>query len=64
LWPDLPDLLAAARAQDRADAVVVRITALEQDEEAPEDLDLVGSAVQAPRTRSSVGKARSWLICL
>jgi hypothetical protein len=46
LWPDLPDLLAAARALDRADAVVVRITALEQDEEAPEDLDLVGSAFE------------------
>ena len=31
LWTDLPGLLAAARALDGADAVVVRITALEED---------------------------------
>lgn len=43
LWLNLPDLLAAARALDQAGAVVVRITALGEDEETPEGLDLVGS---------------------
>ena len=48
LWPDLSDLLAAARALDQAGAVVVRITALEQDEEAetPESPDPAGSALE------------------
>ncbi len=46
LWPDLPGLLAAARALDRADVVVVRITALEQEEGIPDDLDLIGSAFE------------------
>jgi len=35
LWPDLSDLLAAAYALDHADAVAVRITALEEDEPPP-----------------------------
>ena len=46
LWLNLPDLLAAARALDQAGAVVVRITALGEDEETPEGLDLVGSAFE------------------
>jgi hypothetical protein len=43
LWPNLPDLLAAAHPLDQTVAVVVRITALEQDEETPCNLDLSGS---------------------
>jgi hypothetical protein len=46
LWLNLPDLLAAARALDQAGTVVVRITALGEDEETPEGLDLVGSAFE------------------
>jgi hypothetical protein len=46
LWPNLPDLLAAARALDRAGAVVVRITALGEDGGTPENLDPVGSAFE------------------
>jgi len=45
LWPDLPDLLAAARALDQAGAAVVRITALGEDGGTPESLDPVGSAL-------------------
>ena len=44
LWPDLSGLLAAARALDRAGAVVVRITALGEDGETPEGPDPAGSA--------------------
>ena len=46
LWPDLSDLLAAARALDQADTVVVRIAALGQDEGTPDGLDPVGSALE------------------
>jgi hypothetical protein len=46
LWPTLSDLLAAAHALDQADAVVVRITALGDDEETSESPDLVGSAFE------------------
>jgi hypothetical protein len=46
LWPELPDLLAAARALDQAGAVVVRITALGQDEGTPGNLDPAGSAFE------------------
>ena len=44
LWPNLSGLIAAARALDQAGAVVVRITALEQDGGTPQGLDPVGSA--------------------
>jgi hypothetical protein len=44
LWSNLSALLAAARALDQAGAVVVRITALGQDEETPECLDPIGPA--------------------
>ena len=44
LWPDLSDLLAAARALDMAGVVVVRITALGEDAGTPQSLDLAGSA--------------------
>jgi hypothetical protein len=46
LWPDLSDLLAAARALDQADTVVVRITALGQDGGIPDGFDPVGSALE------------------
>jgi hypothetical protein len=46
LWPDLSGLVAAAHALDRASAVVVRITALEEDEPAPESLDPAGPAAE------------------
>ena len=46
LWSNLSDLLAAARALDQAGAVVVRITALEEDGGTPQSLDPVGSAVE------------------
>src|SRR6516165_5525300 len=36
LWPELSDLSAAAHALDLADAMAVRITALEEDERPPE----------------------------
>ncbi len=39
LWPNLPDLLAAAGALNQAGVVVVRITELGQDEGTPESLD-------------------------
>lgn len=46
LWPNLSDLLAAARALDQAGAVVVRITAFGEDEGTPQGLDPAGSAVE------------------
>ena len=46
LWSDLPDLLAAGLALDRAGAVVVRITALGEDGGTLEGLDPVGSAFE------------------
>jgi hypothetical protein len=42
LWPDLADLFAAAHALDHADAVAVRITALEQDGPAGESAGPIG----------------------
>ena len=42
LWPDPSSLSAAAHAVDRAGTVVVRITALGEDEPAPESLDPAG----------------------
>jgi hypothetical protein len=45
LWPDLPGLLAAARALERA-GVVVRITALGQDGEAHEGADPSAPAME------------------
>jgi len=45
LWPDVPGLLAAARALDQAGAVVVRITALGQDKETPQSVDPAGPAL-------------------
>jgi len=44
LWPDLSDLVAAAHALDQADAMTVRITALEEDEPAPESAGPTGPA--------------------
>jgi hypothetical protein len=44
LWPSLSDLFAAARVLDHTDAVVVRITALEEDGPAPESIDTSGPA--------------------
>jgi hypothetical protein len=41
LWPNLSDLLAAARALDQAGAIVVRITAFEEDEESSPSADPV-----------------------
>jgi len=46
LWPDLPGLLAAARALDGAGAVVVRITELGQDGETDEGPDLSAPAIE------------------
>jgi hypothetical protein len=46
LWPDLPALLAAAPALDRAGVVVVRITELGEDEEAQEGPDPDGPGVE------------------
>ena len=43
LWPDLSDLLAAARALDKA-GVVARITVLGEDRGTPQSLDPAGSA--------------------
>jgi hypothetical protein len=43
LWPNLSDLLAAARALDQAGTVVVRITAFEEDGEPPPSLDPAGA---------------------
>jgi hypothetical protein len=39
LWPNLSDLLAVARALDQSSAVVVRITAFEEDRESPPSAD-------------------------
>jgi hypothetical protein len=39
LWPSLSDLLAAAQAVDRTGAVILRITAFEDDEPVPESAD-------------------------
>ncbi|HMD91793.1 MAG TPA: hypothetical protein VKG80_04045 [Trebonia sp.] len=47
LWPDLSSLFAAARALDRADAVAVRITALEEDGPAPESAGTTGPASES-----------------
>ena len=44
LWPDLPGLLAAARSLDQAGTAVVRVTALEEDGETPQDVDPAGPA--------------------
>jgi hypothetical protein len=44
LWSSLSDLFAAARVLDHTDAVVVRITALEEDGPAPESIDAIGPA--------------------
>jgi hypothetical protein len=46
LWPDLSDLLAAARTLDHADAMAVRITALEEDGPAPESAGTTGPAAE------------------
>jgi hypothetical protein len=45
LWPDLSALFAAARALGRADAVAVRITALEEDG-TPESAGTIGPAFE------------------
>jgi hypothetical protein len=45
LWPDLSALSAAAHGLDHAGAVVVRITALEQDGQTPESPEPTGPAV-------------------
>ena len=44
LWPDLSDLSAAAHGLDHADAMVVRITAFEEDGPTPESTDTIGPA--------------------
>lgn len=44
LWPDLSSLFAAMHALDRADAIAVRITALEEDERTPESAGTIGPA--------------------
>src|ERR1700722_13362392 len=44
LWSSLPDLLAAARALDHAEAVAVRITAFAEDGQTPESPEPGGSA--------------------
>jgi hypothetical protein len=44
LWPDLSDLLAAAHTLDRADAMAVWITALEEDEPPPDGTGTIGPA--------------------
>jgi hypothetical protein len=44
LWPKLSDLFAAAHALDHADAMAVRITALEEDGPALESADTIGPA--------------------
>src|ERR1700743_667931 len=41
LWSSLPDLSAAARVLDHADAVVVRITAFEEESPALESVDTI-----------------------
>jgi len=44
LWPDLSDLFAAADALDHADVMAVRITAFEEDGQAPESAGTIGPA--------------------
>ena len=44
LWPNLAALFAAAHGLDQADAMAVRITALEEDGLAPESVDTTGLA--------------------
>jgi hypothetical protein len=44
LWPELSDLFAAAHALDHADAMVVRITAFEEEERPPESAGTTGPA--------------------
>jgi hypothetical protein len=44
LWPNLSGLFAAAHALGHADAMAVRITALEEDGPAPEDAGAIGPA--------------------
>jgi hypothetical protein len=46
LWPELSDLSAAAHALDLADAMAVRITALEEDERPPESAGTIGPAFE------------------
>jgi hypothetical protein len=46
LWPDLSDLVAAAGALDRADAVAVRITAVDEDARTQESVDTIGSGFE------------------
>ena len=46
LWPNLSDLFAAAHALDHADAIAVRITALEEDGRTPEGVDTIGPAFE------------------
>ena len=46
LWPDLSALSAAAHALDHADAIAVRITALEEDGRTPEGVDTIGPAFE------------------
>jgi hypothetical protein len=46
LWPKLSDLFAAAHALDHADAMAVRITALEEDGPTPESAGTIGAAFE------------------
>jgi hypothetical protein len=46
LWPELSDLFAAAHALDHADAMAMRITALEEDEQPPDGAGTIGPAFE------------------
>jgi hypothetical protein len=46
LWSSLSALSAAARVLDRTDAVIVRITAFEEDGPPPESIDTIGPALE------------------
>ena len=46
LWPELSDLFAAAHTLDHADAITVRITALEEDGQTPDSAGLIGPAFE------------------
>jgi hypothetical protein len=46
LWPKLSDLVAAAHALDHADAMAVRITALEEDERPPDSAGTIEPAFE------------------
>jgi hypothetical protein len=54
LWPNLPDLLAAAHALDHADVMTVRITALEEEE--GEDDGQTSQGAGAPEPASERGE--------